>query len=310
MAYTDRDDLNYLGKLYLIGANQTPFLNMIGGLNSGKTSSSFNFPISQPWALRAADQSSAVMSEATSISTTTEITYTRAQEFNTCQIMKYPYGVSFAKQSTFGEISNVYKIAGENPVVDELAFQKMAALRQMAIDIEFAFLQGAYVAQNDAATVAKTQGIYAACASNNEVDGSSAALSKAMIKELLLEMAANGAQFVNPVMFVNGYQKQAISDLFGYAPEDRLVGGVNVQQIYTDFAPIGVVYAPYMPTDGLLIADMSVVAPVFCPVNGQLILDQEVATTTAKRGGFLYTQVGLDYGPKEYHGIISSLKDS
>ena len=78
MAYTDREDLNYLGQLFLIGANQTPFINMIGGLTGGgKTTSSFNFPIAQPWALRAADQATAVKSEATSISDTTEITYTR-----------------------------------------------------------------------------------------------------------------------------------------------------------------------------------------------------------------------------------------
>ena len=35
MAYTDREDLNYLGQLYLVGANQTPFLNAIGGLSGG-----------------------------------------------------------------------------------------------------------------------------------------------------------------------------------------------------------------------------------------------------------------------------------
>ena len=45
MAYTDRDDSNYLGILYNIGANQTPFLNMMGGLNGGKTTRSFNFPV-------------------------------------------------------------------------------------------------------------------------------------------------------------------------------------------------------------------------------------------------------------------------
>ena len=56
MAYTDREDLNYLGRLYLIGANQTPFLNMIGGLNAGKTSQSFLFPMAQPYSLAAASQ--------------------------------------------------------------------------------------------------------------------------------------------------------------------------------------------------------------------------------------------------------------
>jgi len=310
MAYTDRDDLNYLGTLYQIGANATPFLNMIGGLNGGKTSPSFDFPVTQPWNLRAADQSTQVMSEDTSVSTTTEVSYARTQELNTCQIMKYPYGVSFAKASTMREIGGL-AVAGVNPpVMDELAFQRMAALKQMAVDIEYSFLQGVKVAQNTSATVAKTEGIIHACDATNKVDGGGAALSKPKIKELLLEMAGNGAVFNNMVLFLNGYQKQALTDLFGYAPESVNVGGVNIQSIYTDFAQIGVVYAPYMPTDKILIADLSVISPVFCPYDGQVIADIKVAQTTAKKGGFLYTQVGLDFGPKEYHGIIVNLKDS
>ena len=309
MAYTDREDLNYLGQLYLIGANQTPFLNMIGGLGNGKISNSFNFPIAQPWALRAADQATAVKSEATSVSDTTAITYTRAQDYNTCQIMKYPYEVSFAKASTFGEISGLAIANGEQPVRDELAFQKMAALKQAAIDTEYSFLQGSYVAQSTAATVAKTRGIIEAVATNT-VAGGSAALTKAMVDELMREMAANGAEFENMVLFCNAFQKQAISNLYGYAPESRNVGGVNVNQIETDFCMLGVQWAPYMPTGTILIADMAKVSPVFCPYEGQIIADVETAVTTAKKGGFLYMQIGLDYGPEEMHGTLTGLATS
>jgi len=307
MAYTSRADLNYLGQLYQIGANRTPFLNMIGGLTGGgQTTPSFNFPITSPWALRAADQTTAVKSEDTSISDVTPLTVTRSQEYNTIQIMKYPYGVSFARESTHGEITGLNIAGGNNPVPDELVFQRTAALRQLAADIEFSFLQGTYVANNVPATVAKTRGIIAACVTNT-VAGGNGALTVNMIKELLREMAASGAPFVNPVLFCNAYQKQALTALYGYAPEDRLVGGVDIQQIYTDFARLGVAYDPYMPIGTILIADMSVISPVFCPVDGQVILDQPVATTTALTGGFLYTQVGLNYGPKEYHGTLTGL---
>lgn len=307
MATAYRTDVNYLGMLYLVGANQTPFLNMIGGLTGGaKTSASFNFPIAQTWAARAGDQSTAVKSEATSISDTTAITYTRTQDYNTCQIMKYPYEVSFAKQSTFGEISGLAIANGEQPVRDELAFQRAAALKQMAIDLEYSFLQGSYVANSISSTVAKTRGIIEACATNT-VAGGSAALTKAMIDALLLAMSANGAEFENMVLFCNGFQKQAISNLFGYAPEDRNVGGVNVKQLETDFCQLGIVWAPQMPTSKILIADMAKVSPVFCPYDGQIIADVETAVTTAKKGGFLYTQVGLDYGPEEMHGTITGL---
>ena len=307
MAYTDREDLNYLGQLYLIGANQTPFLNMIGGLTGGGlVSNSFNFPIAQPWALRAADQSTAVKSEATSISDTTAITYTRGQDYNTCQIMKYPYEVSFAKQSTFGEISGLSIANGDQPVRDELAFQKAAALKQAAIDTEYSFLRGSYVAQNLASTVAKTRGIIEAVTTNT-VAGGSAALTKAMIQAVLLEMATNGAEFENMVLFCGGFQKQALSNLYGYAPESRNVGGVNVNQIETDFCMLGVQYAPQMPAGTVLIADMAKVRPVFCPYEGAIISDIETPVTTAKKGGFWYMQIGLDYGPEEMHGTITGL---
>lgn len=306
MAYTDRDDLNYLGQLYLIGANRTPFLNMIGGLTGGgKITKAFNFPIAQPWELRAADQSTAVKSEDTSVSDVTEITYGTTQEYNTTQIMKYPYGVTFARESTMGEISGL-AIAGQTLPVDPMVFQRTAALRQLAADIEYAFLRGTYVAQNTSATVAKTRGIIAACTSNT-VAGGGGALTKAMIQALLLEMVASGAPFINPVLFCNGFVKQALTTLYGYAPEDRTVGGVDIQQIYTDFAQVGVAFDPFMPADTILIADMSVIFPVFCPVDGQVIKDQPVAMTTAKTGGFLYTQVGLDYGPQKYHGTLTGL---
>ena len=64
-------------------------------------------------------------------------------------------------------------------------------------------------------------------------------------------MAAAGSVFVNPVVFVNAFQKQKISDIYGYAPESRNVGGLNIQQIETDFAQLGIVWAPRMPTDTL-----------------------------------------------------------
>lgn len=310
MAYTERQNLNYLGQLYLIGANQTPFLSMIGGLNGGKTTSSFNFPIAQPWGLTdaATSAAAAIRSEDTSISTTTEKTYSRAQDYNTCQIMKYEYGVSFAKQSTFGEVGAI-TVVGSNPnqpVKDELAFQRTAALRQMAIDLEYCYLNQNIVEQAASDTVAKTKGLKYAIATNT-VAGGAAALSRSMIQELLREMATNGALFNNVVLLANAYQKQAITDLYGYAPESRNVGGLNIKQIETDFGMIGVVYDPFMPTDEIYFTEMSVCSPVFCPSEGQLIRDVEVATTTAKKGGFLYSQVGLDFGPEEYHGSITGL---
>ena len=141
MSYTDREDLNYLGQLFLIGANQTPFLNMIGGLNGGKTSKSFLFPVAQPYSLASASQPA--ITEAASVSSNTATTITRGQDTNTVQIFQETVEVSHAKQSTTGEFGGI-QVLGDQPVQDEFEFQKQAQLRQIAIDLEYSMLQGTY----------------------------------------------------------------------------------------------------------------------------------------------------------------------
>jgi hypothetical protein len=313
MAYTDSEDLNYRGELFLIGAYQTPFLSMMGGLGAGARSNAFAFPLAQPWGLTAASQPAITEAQAAAAGTATTIT--RAEDTNTCQIFKYDAAVSFMKQAQFGAMSGINTNAS-NPVTDELSFQKQGQLYQMAIDMEYSFLQGTYQAAANATTAAKTRGIITA-ATTNTVAAGGAALSKAMIQELMREMAGSGAKFVNPVLFCNAFNKQKISDIYGYAPQDRNVGGLNISKIETDFATVGVVYDPFMPTSTILIADMSVCKPVFVPVRftgdnlvadaaaGSDVLWVPTAITAAQKGGFFYAQAGIDYGPEEFHGTVT-----
>ena len=303
---------NYVGELFLIGANQTPFLNMIGGLTGGKQYSAFDFPTAQPWALETADQRA--VTETGSATAPTATTFVRSQDTNTCQIFHRSVNVSYKKQSTTGVIGSdattTKAMLGNQPVSNELDFQIQGNLRQVAVDAEHSFLQGVYQQATSASVAAQTRGIIAAT-TTNAVAAGSATLSKALIDELLRTMAASGSIFVNPVIFVNAFQKQKISDLYGYAPESRNVGGVNIQQIETDFAQIGITWAPQMPTGTLLIAEMSVCAPVFCPVPGKgLLFYEELSKTGAAEKGQIYGQMGLDYGPEEYHGKITGLATS
>ena len=133
---------------------------------------------------------------------------------------------------------------------------------QIALDVDYTFLNGAYQQATAANVAAKTCGIITA-ATTNTVNAASATLSKALLDQLLRTMAANGAEFVNTVIFVNAFQKQKISDIYGYAPQDRNVGGYNIKQIETDFAVLGIVWAPNVPAATLLIADLAFCSPVF-----------------------------------------------
>lgn len=306
---------NYTGELYLIGANQTPFLNMIGGLQGGniRLVADFQFPLAQPWALNAASQPA--ITETASLTAPTPYTYVRGQDVNTVQIFQYKVSVSYVKQSVAGQITadgttGLVDGTDPQPVQNELDFQINANIRQASLDIDYTFLNGTYQQSTGAGVAAKTRGIITGCTTNT-VDAGGAALTKPLIDSLLRTMASNGSQFMNPVVFCNAFQKQAISEIYGYAPADRNIGGFNIKQVETDFAMLGIVWAPNVPTSTLLIADLSICAPVFLPVPGKGVLFyEELSKAGASEDGQIYGQVGIDYGPEEMHGTITNLATS
>ncbi len=303
---------NFTGALYLIGANQTPFLNMIGGLQGGniRVAADFEFPCAQPYGLEAAAQPD--ISESASLTAPAAVTYVRGQDKNTVQIFQRAVEVSYAKQSVTGQIradpaTGLVDMTGNQPVQNERDFQIQTHMRQIAVDVEHTFLNGVFQQATNAALAARTRGIITAAATN-AVAAAGATLSKNIFDQLLRTMASNGATFTNTVIFVNAFQKQMLSSLYGYAPQSRNVGGVAINQIETDFAIIGVVWAPKIPTDTVLIADLSVCTPVFLPVPGKGVLFyEELAKVGASEKGQIYGQIGLDYGPEEFHGKITGL---
>ena len=306
---------NYTGELYLIGANQTPFLNMIGGLQGGRvrTVGDFEYPLAQPYALEAASQPA--ITETASLTAPTPWTYVRGQDKNTVQIFQRQVSVSYAKQSVTGQVTadgttGLVDINDNQPVANERDFQIAAHMRQLSVNIDYTFLNGQYQQATSAAVAAKSRGIITA-ATTNTVNAAGAALDKDLIDTLLRTMATNGAEFVNTVIFVNAFQKQKITNIYGYAPEDRNVGGMNIKQIETDFAILGIVWAPNVPAATLLIGDLAVCAPVFLPVPEKGVLFyEELSKTGASEKGQIYGQIGLDYGPEEYHGTITNLATS
>jgi len=306
---------NYTGELYLIGANQTPFLNMIGGLQGAgiRVVADMQFPLIQPWALEAASQPA--ITETASLTAPDPWTYVRDQDVNTCQLWHRQVSVSYVAQSVTGQVmadatTGLVDISNAQPVQNERDFQIAAHMRQIAVNVDYTFLNGAYQQATNAGVAAKTRGIITA-ATTNTVNAANADLSKELIDELLRTMAATGAEFINPVIFCNAFQKQQLSNIYGYAPRDRNVGGFNIKQIETDFAILGIVWAPNVPAATLLVSDLSVCTPVFLPVPEKGVLFyEELSKTGASEKGQIYGQIGLDYGPEEYHGTITNLSTS
>jgi hypothetical protein len=300
---------NYAGDLFTADMTSTPFFSMIGGLTGGRMTDNFEFPVSSEYSQQTASQPD--ITETDSLTAPTAVSYVRNQNKNVTQIFQEKFSLSYVKESNYGRMSGLNSGGQENNVISEKDFQIAKALEKIARDIEYTCLNGVYQISTGTGVANKTRGILSAI-STNTIAAASATLTKAIMDSLFLTMFNNGAQFRNMVIFCGGFQKQKLSGIYGYAPQDRNVGGVNIKQIETDFGNIGVA-DPHrlMPAGTLLVADMSVVAPVFQPVpkKGNFFYE-DLGKSGASDDGQIFGQFGLAHGPEWMHGKITGLATS
>ena len=141
------------------------------------------------------------------------------------------------------------------------------------------------------------------------------ALAKATIDNALQTAFDNGAKFPQgeTVIILGSKQKVKLSNAYAlpalqWPTADRTVGGVAVQTLVTDFGTFGVMVDRWMPSDQILIADLSVCSPVFLNIPDKgLLFVEELARTGASRKFQLYGEIGLEYGPETYHALITEL---
>ena len=298
---------NYVGELFNITPNDTPFLSMMGGMTGGKSVTSKQFT----W--QTVDNAAAAQTAVVEGADPTYAERSRSEVINVTQIMQYGVQVSYTKQAATGNLSG-QAIIGNQPVQDELAFQLDMALKRAARDIEFSCMQGTYVADTNVTTARKTRGLGAAL-TTNKVNAGGDALTQADIDATLKLMADSGAPFEQPVLFANAANKQLISSFYSnalaLAPRDRNIGGVNITSIETDFCDLGVVYERHIPATQVFIVDMAFVKPVFLDIPGKgHFFVEPLAQSGAAYKYQVYGEIGLEYGPETFHGKITSLSTS
>ena len=300
------DGIQYVGELFKITPAITPFTSMIGGLSGGRQSKTKEFTW-QTVDNAAAAQPSISETSAAAGQTASQRTPTQAK--NVHQIHQYDLDLSYRDLGTADEISGV-SILGEQPVQDPMAFQQTLVMERAARDVEYSFLQGVYAGPVNVGTATTTKGLKNAITTNTVAAGGSA-LSRDMAQEVFREMATSLAPFRNMVIFANAFNKQRLTDIYGFAPDSRNVGGLNIRTIETDFFTAGVVWAPLMPTDEIYIVDMSVCAPHFLPVPGKgHVFWENKAAPGASEKWQLYFDIGLEFGPEQWHGSITGLATS
>ena len=303
------DLVNYSGELFSASRENTPFLSMIGGINGAKVSKALGFVTGSEYTLGAVAQPG--ITEAVAAAGPPESNkYTRGQDTNTVQIFQESVEISYVKSATMGQLSGL-NIAGEkNAVANEKDFQIMATLQEMARDVDYSFLEGAYVAYVDSTTAFTTRGIVTAATSNTTAEGG-ATLTKALFNAALVDAWGNGARFIKPVIFCGAFNKTKFSDIYGYAPEDRYFGGLNIKSIETDFGPMGIIIEPHLTSSTILVADLSVCYPVFVNIPGKpALFYEELAKVGAAEKGQIFGMLGLDYGPEWMHLTMTGLATS
>ena len=300
---------NFSGELFTADAINTPFLTMIGGLTGGGlVTPNFEFPTASQFNLPGADQPA--ITETASLTAPAAANVVRNQVSNVCQIHHERITLSYVKESNSGRMTGLNTAGQSNNAPDELAFQQARKLEKIARDVEFSFIQGAYNLAANAGQANQTRGILetTALGGGTQVAAGAAALSLPLMQQLFLDMYNNGATFSNLVLYVGGTYKQQISSIYGFAPQDRTVGGVNIQQLETDFGNIGIVVSRFAPANTVLAIEMSVCNPVFQEVPDKGVLFyEELAKTGASVDGQMFGQIGLDHGPSFAHGAITGL---
>ena len=299
---------NFYGELYTASPQNTPLLSMIGGLNGGKTTPNFEFPTSLNYALNAPGQN--VVTEQAAFAAPAPTSIGRAQVFNTCQIHQVSVRVSYTKMANMGRLTGLATTGVSVNPSDELAWQIEQHLKQMANDIEFSFVQGVFAQAVNSGVAGQTRGMVATITGlgGTNINAGGAALNRTHLQNLFAGMFTAGAEFKDVILYTNAQYKQAISDIYGFAPADRTVGGLNIQQIETDFGRVGVIASRYAPDNQVLAIETSVLSPVYQEIPGKgLLFYEPLAKVGAGETGQLYGHVGLDHGPAFMHGRIHTI---
>ena len=333
MAMTKTDTANYRGQLFTTGAVETGFLRLIGndfdpmtGLVSGAGTRARRVGAKQfATSVNYTPDAGAIpnLAEDDVVSSLTPTTKTATQTFNTVQLFQEVVGVSWFAGSQATGIASGINV--NEPIVGVTSLAQQAAwhLQQMAIDMDYTFINGTYQADSTTATAAKTRGLLSAI-STNSVNASSTAISQELIDELLVDMDGNGAQMQDMYLIADANQIMKINNIYGVAPRDRMVGGTGITQIVTPLGNILNIYrVRNMPTTSVAIIDRSVIRPVFLPITPEVLMATgttdlsgvqfgditwaKIGRAGASEQGFWYSQAGLDYGPEVYHGEITSL---
>lgn len=307
---TSHNLLNYSGLLFNKGNTRTPFSTLIGG--KSRTVQAWKFPTSLSYTTGGGTSQPAI-TETASLTAPTPGFVTRAQDVNVCQIFQRAVSISYGKMSSMDQLSGL-NIAGQqaNPA-NELDFQVANQMQEMANDVEYTFLNGAYQDGTYDDTAYKTKGITAAITTNAKALTGTPGLSFWAVAELIQMIGDAHAPTDGLVLMarpVNIMQLNADASSNGLTvvPAAREINGLKIDTLITPFGSVGIVANPYVASGTAIVFNPSICAPVEMPVPGKGNFFLEPLSKTGAADKYqIYGQLGLDYGAEWYHGKLTGL---
>jgi hypothetical protein len=128
------------------------------------------------------------------------------------------------------------------------------------------------------------------------------------IVRTVVDTGAQEASVANMVFICSSYNKQQISSIYGYAPQSRTVGGLNIQQVETDFGPIMVLFDRDIKKSDVYVVDAGKLRMrhLVYPGRGVVFTEPQPAEGDEDKMMLMGT-FGLEYGPEAAHGKITGL---
>lgn len=162
---------NYAGELFALTPEDTPLLSAIGGLTGGGMTTGIEFEW-QTYDLRDPGQRTKV--EGATAPTAEE--RKRDNVRNVAQIHQEKVSVSYTKQAAIGQLATpgaapFRSVNGSNPVTNELDWQTVQALKSIALDVNWSFINGTYANPTTNATARRTRGLLQAITTNRIAKG-------------------------------------------------------------------------------------------------------------------------------------------
>jgi hypothetical protein len=138
------------------------------------------------------------------------------------------------------------------------------------------------------------------------------AISVDALGDLMQQVYDNGGitEQETATIITNSAGKRQISDAYAnaygkFTETSRMLAGVAVTTIQTDFGVLNVMLDRHVPQGTLLLVSMEQCAPVFLEVPGKgHFFAEPLAKTGATDRTQLYGEVGLEYGNERAHGKL------